>query len=289
LTHLTAICVLTPTNLLFFSRMRLVYLLALLPSPVFGAFTLVENFDSLAPGALNGQNGWTAGTLWSVAAAPTGGSGNAAAGLFSTTTTAGAYKFLGAPIPNASASATLFFRIRRDGAVNTSSGLSDDPAGALFGAFEAQLNSQSQDNFNARDAGVFDSLGAGSFANMTWYNVWMVVNNSADTYQLWIDPGSFGSPGSALSHVADPNGVAGDFDFSFRNGAAANPLNGVLFAIGSDANSNGTFYVDDIYVDTAGQNLVNPVPEPSALVLLGGGAAALGLRRRCRSQCAATA
>lgn len=263
---------------------KLLPLLFFAPTPLFSAFILVENFDSLATGPLGGQNGWTAGSLWSVAAAPTGGSGQSGAGLFSTSSTQAAYKFLDPVITNSNTAATLFFRLRREGLVNTSSGLSDDPAGTLFGNFEAQINSQSGTNFNVRDAGVFDNLGANSFLNTTWYNVWMVVNNTTDTYRLWMDVGNFGSPSTAQTAIADPNGGAGDFEFTFRNsggGLESNPLNGVLFAIGSDANSNGTFYIDDIYVDTAGQNLTNPVPEPSAVALLGG-ASLLGLLRRRR-------
>jgi hypothetical protein len=247
----------------------------------FGAFVLVDNFNNLTPGPLNGQNGWVSGSLWSVVASPTGGDGNAAAGLFSTSTTTGAYKLLSPVIDNANTAATLFFRLRREGAVNTSSGLSDDPTGSLFGSFEAQLNSQSTDVFNVRDGGAFDPLGAGSFANSAWYNVWMVVNNSTDTYQLWLDTGNFGNPSTALTHVPDPNGGAGDFTFGFRNGGpAANPLNAVLFAIGSDANSNGTLYVDDIYVDVAGQNLTNPVPEPTVAALIPAVALVGVVRRR---------
>jgi hypothetical protein len=174
------------------------------------------------------------------------------------------------------------------GGVNISAGLSDEVNPALFGGYEAQLNAQHNtvdtSSFKVRDAGVFDDLGAGSFASDSWYNVWMIVNNSANTYELWIDQGIYGTPGFALTHVLDPNGGAGDFTFGFRNGAAANPLITAIFAMGGSTPAlTGSLIVDDVYVDTAGQNLINPtIPEPSTALLMGS-AALVGLGRRRRS------
>ena len=71
------------------------------------------------------------------------------------------------------------------------------------------------------DGAAFDDLGPNTFQNETWYNVWMVVNNSANSFQVWIDTGSE-APAFASNHVLDPvGGAPGDFDFGFRNGAAA--------------------------------------------------------------------
>lgn len=258
------------------------------PACGFAAFDLVDNFDAYVQGELSGQGGWATDVVgrWSVAAAPSGGIGNAASGS-SATGSAAAYKALATPIPDSSAAATYFFRIYRDGPVNISSGLSDDVIPALFGAYEAQINAQHNtapdDSLKVRDAGAFDDLGPGTFALATWYNVWMIVNNSTDTYELYYDAGIFGTPASALTHVADPNGGAGDFTFGFRNGAAANPLITALLAMGGTTPAlTGNFLVDDIYIDLAGQNLANPtVPEPTAAAFLGG-AALMGLLRRHR-------
>lgn len=263
-------------------------LLLLVPSPLFAAFNLVDDFNSLVAGALNGQNGWNANTQWTVAAAPAGGSGNAASGQ-QAAGNGGAYRALSS-IDNASTAATLFFRLYRTGAVNISAGLSDDAAPALFGGYEVQLNAQHNpltppgptDSFKARDVGAFDDLGAGTFAVNTWYNVWLVVNNSTDTFEIYTSQGDFGTTGTPQTHLADPNG--GDFAFGFRNGAATTALTTAIFAMGGTTPAlTASLFVDDVYVDTGGQNLLNPVPEPSSAAMLGA-AATLGLVSRRRNR-----
>jgi hypothetical protein len=273
-------------------------ILCLLPAPSFAAFVLIDNFDSgYALGALNGQNGWTnaAPGGWTVAAAPAGGVGNVAT---ATTTTANLFasKQLSLAIPNTSTSTTLFFRLRRNGGVNMSVGLTDIAVPAAVGDYETQINAQHNaapnDSFKVRDGTTtsqFDDLGAGTFAIDTWYNVWMIVNNSADTYELYIDQGNFGSPVLALTHIQDPASTpgGGDFTFLFRNSTAAlqgNPLTSVFLAMGN-ATVTGSLFVDDLYIDSSGQNLSNPtaVPEPSsAVAVVGGAACLLGLTSRRR-------
>ena len=261
---------------------RLLAFIWLVPVTSFGAWTLVDDFDLYSAGALTGNGGWTADALWTVTGAPNGGDGNVASGLTSAAN-ARAYKALSPSIPDTSTSATLFMRMYRSGLVNMSLGLSDDAVPALFGGYEAQINAQHNtaptDSLKVRDAGAFDDLGAGTFADQTWYNVWMVINNSANTYQLWVDQGNFGSPTLALTHVLDPNGGAGDFDFGFRNGAATNALGTLVMGMGG-ATVSGTLMVDDVYVDTAGANLTSPVPEPATGAFLILGSAAGLLRRR---------
>jgi hypothetical protein len=124
-------------------------------------------------------------------------------------------------------------------------------------------------------------LGAGTFAIDTWYNIWMIINNSTNTYELWIDQGIYGTPGSALTHIADPNGA--DFAFGFRNGGT-NPLITLLFAMGATTPAlTGSLVVDDIYIDDSGANLNNPtVPEPGAAILLCFASAAGLISRRRR-------
>ena len=264
-------------------------LLLLLPSPAFAAFSLVENFDTFGVGSLNNQDGgdlqnpWTANAQWSVVSAPAGGSGNAISGQAQASDGA-AFRALNTAIDNANTASTLFFRLYRTGGVNMSAGLSDDAVPALFAGYEIQLNAQNNgtpnDSFKARDAGAFDDLGAGTFAVSTWYNVWMVVNNSTNFYELYMNQGDFGTAGTTQIHIPDPN-QPGDFQFGFRNGGV-NPLTTLIFAMGN-APLTGTMVVDDIYIDNSGQNLVNPVPEPSSALLVGA-AATLGLASRRRNR-----
>lgn len=260
----------------------------MLPSPLLAAFVVFDDFNSYTAGSLNSQGGWVSPAGWTVTTSPLGGVGNVISGASSTGSTS-AYRPLALGINDASTAATIFFRLYRTGAVNISAGLSDEAAPALFGGYETQVNAQHNtaqtDTFKVRDGGAFDDLGAGTFALDTWYNVWMVINNFANTYEVWLDQGVYGTPGSALTHVADPNGGAGDFTFGFRNGAAANPLTTVIFAIGGATPVlNGSLVVDDVYVDTDAQNLNNPtIPEPASGLLVGSTIAVGCACRRRRS------
>lgn len=281
---------LSNSRVILLNQMKLphTFLLFVMPCPVFAAFSLIENFDTYALGSLTGQGGWTANTQWTVASAPVGGSGNVASGIGATGSGA-AYRALNPAIDNANTATTLFFRLYRTGAVNISAGLSDDAVPALFGGYEVQLNAQNNgtptDSFKIRDANAFEDLGAGTFAQSVWYNVWMVINTSTDTYEVWMNQGDYGTAGTPLLHIQDPVIVPPDTSgFTFRNGASANPLTTLIFAMGGTTPAlTSSLIVDDVYIDTTGQNLSNPVPEPSSAVLLGA-AATLGLISRRRNR-----
>jgi hypothetical protein len=263
------------------------FCLLFMPLPSFAAFTLIENFDSYATGGLNGQGGWNTNGQWTVAAAPAGGSGNVGSGA-AATGNGGAFKALNTAIADVNTASTLFFRVYRTGGVNVSAGLSDEAIPiTLFTGYEVQLNAQhntaTTDTFKIRDAGNFDDLGTGSWAVNTWYNIWMVINNSTNTFEVYMNQGDFGTAGTLQLHIADPAPITpGDFTFGFRNGAATNPLTTLAFAMGGSTPAlPGAFIVDDVYIDTGGQNLVNPVPEPGSAAILGAAAMfGLGVRRR---------
>jgi hypothetical protein len=252
------------------------------PVSCFGAWALFDDFDTYATGVLNGSGGWVADADWTIVSAPAGGMGLVASGLNSAASRR-AYKPLSLSIANTNTATSLFFRMRRAGGINLSIGLSDESVPPVFTGFETQLNAQhtgSPNTIKVRDGAVVDDLGPNSFVDAAWYNVWMVVNNSTDTYQLWIEQGDT-APAFASNHILDPaGGSPGDFDFGFRNGAASSPLQAFFMVMGSDS-LTGRFYVDDIYVDTSGQNLATPVvPEPASSFFILGGAAIAGFRRR---------
>jgi hypothetical protein len=259
----------------------LLALACLAPATMFGAWAPFDDFEAYSTGALNGNGGWVADANWTITAAPLGGTGRAASGLTSAAN-ARAYKPLPLAIADASTAATIFFRFYRSGGINLSIGLSDDAVPVAFTGFESQINAQhtaSPDTMKVRDGGAFDDLGPNTFQNETWYNVWMVVNNAANSFQVWIDTGAQ-APAFASNHVLDPvGGAPGDFDFGFRNGAAANPLTTFVAIMGGDT-VTGRFYMDDIYVDTSAQNLSSPtIPEPASAIFVIGGTAMLICRR----------
>jgi len=108
-----------------------------------------------------------------------------------------------------------------------------------------------------------------------WYNLWVVLDNSGEqgsrTYDVYIQrdgDANFDTQqqiGSGLYYRWDANTVVGSIEsLYFRN-----------------ANDGVSADFDDLYFDGAGENLINPIPEPATLGLVavfGGGV--LFIRRR---------
>ncbi len=222
--------------------------------PAHAALAPVERFNSLNTGTIGGQNGWvvTAGdtTTSTVAFDPDDNTNK----VLKHTGLNDASKMLPAPIANG-ATGTMFYRVRRTSATNDISlGLSDQSPPSLtdFATFEVQT-------FVIAGAfGARDSTGAMPAANRpamladTWYKVWVVANNSADTYRVYLQ--SDGDPAfAAQTEILAPDGT-----WDFRNGAASNPLQAFVMM----SNSAGTdLYVDDLYIDPAAQDLSDPTAD----------------------------
>jgi hypothetical protein len=238
------------------------------------AFVEVDTFDSLNVNlTIDGQNGWTADgtTDSSVRVDPADGTNLV---LRASGNNHDIFKAIS--IPNGNTASTLFFRLRRDGTANLSVGTSDVASPGNFPDFESQINIGSGDNDQlfARDAGNFDLI-VDPFLDDTWYNIWQVINNSTNTYSVYGEV-----DGSMTGPTLLMNGPQSSF--AFRNGGSNDLLN---FYVRS-GDSNSQFYVDDVYLDTAGLNLSNPtvaapaVPEPTTVGMLLLGLGGLSLRRR---------
>ncbi len=111
-----------------------------------------------------------------------------------------------------------------------------------------------------------------------WYNVWMVVNNSTDKWDAYINTGT------ANATVADLKLS----NIGFRNGAAANDLSFVSVFGGAGGVLGES--VDDIYI-SSGVDLSNPlaVPEPTTCALTLVGICIVMLKRRARAENACSA
>ena len=204
-------------------------------------FTLIDNFDSLDARPLDGQGDWSASSaMVSVANDPENVENQVMA---QTGDNVRAWK--GISIPNG-ATATLFYRMRRDGIVNFGVGSSDVPApGTNFGDFETQLNNQNDAVLKTRDAGGFDDLD--EFADATWYQIWMVIDNASDTYKIYMSGGALAS--RTLLDAAQQT------EFGFRNGVATNAM--VNFFARTGSGTTGTWSIDDVYLAN-GENLGDP-------------------------------
>lgn len=168
------------------------------------------------------------------------------------------------PIANADTATTVFLQVMTDTLTNDGSfGLSD-----ITGA---PSNSQPWGDFEIQGAivnGVLNARNAGTVVNLNyaitagqWYNVWFVIDNSADTYDMYV---------TASGNATVANLVADNF--VFRNsdaGLAANDLT-ILMSAANTRSTVQKFHWDNIAI-TNGVDL-SVVPEPATMLLLGLGA-----------------
>jgi len=242
--------------------------------PASAAYVQVDNFESRSLGALAGQGAWVGtGSAAQIAAQVVEPDpANASNKVLHRVGLGGVY--IPINIPDAT-TATFYLRFRRSVATSDDVfGLSDVAAPTTltdFSYFEAQSGINNT-NLRARDAGVNNNLATLQDA---WYSMWLVVNTTTDSWQGYLQ--SNDDPTYATQTQMS---VSGDNTFTFRNGAATNPLVTLLIKA-SNGPTTSTFY-DDVYLDLAGQNLTVPVvPEPASGVLLAiAGLASLRRRRR---------
>ncbi|MEM6820830.1 MAG: PEP-CTERM sorting domain-containing protein [Verrucomicrobiota bacterium] len=238
-------------------------------------FVLVDDFNSLTTGGINGQNGWVSDTatfdvIDSSPASPTdqalqNGSANTFASVGTSAITQGN-------------TGTLYFRLNAsDFASGQSIGLSDTVPTVQSGAFDTyrpHIAFNGTGDFLVRDGGGFSTVTNVSLATNTWYDFWMVANNSSETWELYVQGGSI----TTQTQVA----VGATTTFGFRNTTNAD-LDSFLMVRGGGGNGD-TVAVDDIYLDNSSINLANPIPEPSSYALLGIAAFALMFLRKRSKQ-----
>ncbi len=237
----------------------------------FSALALVENFDDIALGDLTNDSAWTATTAVDVVVDPAGGTNRVVQQGGSGVQQA--YLTLAGGGIAQGATGTLFFRMRFANPGNTNIGLSDLGSPGAYSDYESQLSRASDQggDLRARDGGSFRNLsGGGNPANNvdTWYNVWMVVNNSADTTQIYVQSDDD-------ADFSTQTELTGSEILNFRNGTASNGLQ-TLYLRGDF----GDAFYDDFYIDGSATTLTNPVPEPSIAILGLLGAVVLLRRKR---------
>ena len=237
------------------------------------SWMMMDNFEGLTLGNIHGQNGWLLRTD-APASDPTAGNvvvdPMVPSNKVLAVTTKNARIRKAQTIAN-NTTATLFTRFRFTGTKNFSFGMSDiAAAGGDFNDYESQINMNNTANeLKIRDAGTADVLT--TLNPDTWYNLWMVIDNASDTTRVYLNTGMNGATsGNQLSN-------GGQTAFVFRNSGAAQPMLNLLVMTGSNPDHAGPLYLDDLYSDTGGQNLTNPVPEPGTFVLLLGGLLGLAM------------
>src|SRR5688500_10482773 len=217
-------------------------------------FQLVENFQDIPAGALQGQRGWTA-TLTQVKADPAQ-AGNQVASFEAGNGSA----YLPLSIPEG-ATATLFFRAyspEETALVDWFAGVSDVAISGIgaFGDFETQIGvagAQSLDKLKIRD-GSGGNADSETFAPRVWYKIWVVIDNATDTYEVFMKGGDLAEQ---TQIDRDSNG---NTSFVFRNSAAgAQPNDLIRFLALTSAVHGSPMLLDDLYLAT-GRDLSDPVP-----------------------------
>ena len=221
------------------------------------AFQVVENFDSLTLGDINGQNGWVASLNSNgVELDPAGGSNQ----VLKVLTESGTLK-KAASVPK-SATRMLFLRFRFEEHGAYSFGLSHltnpdeySDFGPELGMAAANAGDPGNDFrvANGLTTGIYDVLEALVPGN--WYNAWVLVNHTSDTYQVWMnaDPGADAQASDQLDNDA------AESVFGFRTATAADLINFFIKTGGGASPVDGRFYIDDIYLENTGAtNLSNP-------------------------------
>ncbi|MEX0330212.1 MAG: glycoside hydrolase family 105 protein [Puniceicoccaceae bacterium] len=97
----------------------------------------------------------------------------------------------------------------------------------------------------ARDGGSYVPIGDDLLQLETWYEVWKVIDNAADTYDIYIRGGSNYPVQTLLK-----SGI------KFRNGTSS-AITTYAVSYNTDY-CEGTLFMDDLYVDTSGVNLTRP-------------------------------
>jgi hypothetical protein len=254
------------------------------------AFVAIDNFNSYVQGSnINGQGGWGTGAQANFGAVVAADPASAANNVLQTSNTGGTGRvfndFLASrslSVPTGT-SATLFSRFRSTAAgvdiafgssdLDQAALLADATSGARFNNFEAYgrvVTNGTQ--FQVRNGGGFtDGVNSYVVAPDTWYNLWFVLDNTAFTYKAYVQGPSDAGPVQYLGGTATG-------DFAFRTTATPHG-NLISYLLDSNATSGSTYF-DDIYLDPAGANLSNPIPEPTSLALAAFCGLALYFRRK---------
>ena len=267
-------------------------------------WTKIDDFQSYTTDSnIDGQGYWLVyeggypASDWRVATDPASASNNVLRGLCSEGYAGGGViAFNTDPtlsMPQGTTPATYFYRMRIDQAsyeIDWAAGMSHLASPTGWSSFKTGVMGEGpfapglfDPNYEVRvnngpgPGGVPPSTGWKRECDVVtdqWYDVWVVVHNldnnidpnNNDTFDLYIQGGAFTTQTQLANNV-----------HYFRSAAE----NGPLLSFMAVVDSNQVVYIDDLYVDTSGQNL-EPVPEPVTLALLGLGGAVLAVWRRRR-------
>ena len=226
------------------SSTTLAYTQAAVSAPL--AWSEVDDFEGLSNGAINGRNGWS-GTEGTVENDPSDSSNKVL--LIDDYSASYSRKTLPTFINNGS-NGTMFFRLRRDSGIDIFAGASDSFSPTNFSEYRAQVGSRPADgnDWTIRSGENFlRSTNSDGFPANEWVCVWLLINNSSDNYQVYVQ----GGPYSSATRLNTSSGST----FGFREGSTSNPIRSFYTRAGE---ASGGLYIDDIYVEPSSTTTSTP-------------------------------
>ena len=229
----------------------------LLAASAQAAFQAVDTFDNLNLGTINGQSGWSvSGTSGEVVLDPAGGSNQA----LEVSTESGTLEKAMTIARNTTRMLFLRLRFEEHGRYSFGASFASNPE--EFVDFSAELGMAAATTDDpANDFRVANGLSNEIYDVLTtlvpgtWYNVWVLINNTTDSYEVWLNsvPG-----GDAQTGDQQDNGD-GATSFGFRTAAGTDLQSFFIKTGGGSSPPDGRFYLDDIYLEDTGEaNLSNP-------------------------------
>ena len=222
------------------------------------SFQLVENFDSMTLGDIDEQNGWVATSgSGEVVLDPVGGSNQS----LKVSTESGVLRKAAGVAQGTTRMLFLRFRFEEHG--EFSFGLSHLQNPYEYSDFGPELGMASASNHDPKNEfrvangltnGIYDVLE--TLEPGSWYNIWVLVDKTANTHQVWINsvPKGNAQDGDQLKNNA------AESLFGFRTHTAKDLINFFIKTGGGKSPVDGRFYIDDIYLeDSDGINLNNPL------------------------------
>ncbi|MFK7801526.1 MAG: sorbosone dehydrogenase family protein [Anaerolineae bacterium] len=223
-------------------------------------FTPLETFDNLLSGNIHSQGAWVANEPGAAAGAivddtpPIYMAGkvlkNNPNGILNR---GNVFLPLGSNTIGQTETATVFFQVALEnlnhsdfsvGVTKTASPDIFNPGGLDQYAFDLRFN---QNGLQIRNGDSYETVSNFTLQNNILYHVWLVIDNNADTFTVFIDDSTSPTPIQAAT-------ASGSLFFSRE--FADDPLR--AFAIQNHGLNSSDSYLDNLYIDKAGQNLAQP-------------------------------
>ncbi len=205
------------------------------PGP--GGWSVTADFEGLGAGTVNEQGGWVSSAPDTTLVVSDGGN----QALEVTGGGQNAYVPLPVAIPSGT-TGTVYFRARPGDMPDFVLGTSDVANPDAWDHYEGYMRFAGT-NIDVRDGGGF-AAAVENFSVDTWYNIWLVVDNTALETTLYYSTGD--EPAQL--------GATGAFRMSGGNTEHGDLINFLV----RTGNAHTTGLVDDIYVDASGENLTIP-------------------------------